>query len=641
MGEFLDLSVAGELPRLDHHLLVSVMPDPAVVVDVNGTIVSANDLVASVFGYDPEELIGKPVEILVPERRRHPHRQHRAGYMAAPRQRTMGAGLNLFGRRKDGAEVPVDISLAPLPGDEDRYILAAIRDISVLKSAASSQAHLVAVIESSIDGIISTSIDGMITSWNPGATRVLGYEADDVVGRHISLLLMDDGSEEFEILLAGAAEGRSIGPLDTVWRRVDGQPVDVAISVSSITGQNGEKVGFSAIVRDVTERKLAEAELRRLFHEEQQRERWQAATSEIRLAMLSGTSSEETLTLICEHTRDLCDVEAAIIGLVEGDELAVAATSGSLGAPPAAELRMPIVEQAISSRAPQLVVAARPSGADEGRAEDNGSSSGSTNGPCACAPILLEDSIAGVLVAIDPRRSETMDPLGLTVFEGLAGQAALALELGRAREDSERLMLITDRERIARDLHDLVIQRLFATGMALEGSLRLVRDPQVASRVSAAVDALDATVREIRTVIFELESPSGVHTSVRSMVLHLVDEVTEALGFEPTVRFEGPVDAAISDDVRPHLLAAVRETLSNTSRHAMASAVSIDVEVGAIEAVLRVSDNGIGVDLTLEHESGLANLRGRAEELGGSMELLSSEAGTTVIWQVPLEAPGG
>jgi PAS domain S-box-containing protein len=639
MGELLDLDTARGRPRLDHHLLVSVMPDPAVIVDLNGTIVSANELIGSVFGYEPDELIGKPVEVLVPERRRHPHRQHRLGYMEAPRQRTMGAGLNLFGRRKDGAEVPVDISLAPLPSDEDRYVLAAIRDISVLKSAASSQAHLVAVIESSIDGIISTSIEGMITSWNPGATRVLGYEADEVVGRHISTLLFEDGSEEFEILLASTSEAGSIGPLDTVWRRADGQPVDVAISVSSITGQSGEQVGFSAIVRDVTERKHAEVELHRLFREEQQRERWQAATSEIRLAMLSGTSTEDTLTLICEHTRDLCDVEAAIIGLVEGGGLAVAATSGSLAAPPTAELRTPIVEQAMTYRAAQQGGAEGSPTADAERADHDGRGSAATNGPCACAPIVLEDRVVGVLAAIDPRRSETMDPLVLTVFEGLADQAALALELGRAREDSERLILITDRERIARDLHDLVIQRLFATGMALEGSLRFVRDPQVGGRVSAAVDALDATVREIRTVIFELESPSAVHTSVRSMIIHLIDEVTEALGFEPTVRFDGPVDAAISDEVRPHLLAAVRETLSNVSRHAKATDVSVAVEVGATETVLRVSDNGIGVDQTLDHESGLANLRSRAEELGGSMELPSSEAGTTIIWRVPIKTP--
>jgi PAS domain S-box-containing protein len=604
--------------HLDHERLVSVMPDPAVVVGEDGTILVANNLVAKLFGYEPDELVGQPVETLVPERFRHPHRDYRAKFVLRPHQRTMGAGLELFGRRKDGGELPVDISLSPLPSAAGVRVLAAIRDITGLKEAAASQAHLGAIVQSSLDGIISMTLEGVVTSWNPGAERVLGYEASEVIGKHVSMLLPPGGSEELETLFAGVGTLPVAGALDTMWRRSSGDPVAVAISVSGVAAPSGELTGYSVIVRDITERKAAESELHRLLHEEQQRERQQAATSEIRFAMLSGADAEDVLTLICERTRDLFDVEMAVIGLAESGELAVAAATGFGSAPsPAAALRDPLVERTVSSGEPQAAVDP-PSGTS----------------PVACVPIIQNDAIAGVLVALSSTGGQSVR---LPVLEGLADQASMTLELGRAREDRERLVLVADRERIARDLHDIVIQRLFAAGMSLEASLRLVRDEQVIARVSSAIDDLDETVRTIRSVIFELEPWTTTTTSVRAEILELAKEAGDRLGFEPAVRFEGPIDAAVGDDVRPHLLAVVREALSNAVRHAQASSVTVSVSAVDGEIALVVSDDGVGIDdVESLRQSGLANLRERAEQLDGKFSFAGTAGGGTRLeWRVP------
>jgi PAS domain S-box-containing protein len=170
------------------------VPDAAVVVDAEGTIVSANEHTATQFGYELGDLVGQPVEILIPERFRHRHRGYRAEYSAAPRARAMGAGLRLFGRRRDGAEFPVDISLAPVTNADEPLVVAAVRDISDRVAATAAQARLAAIVQSSQDAIVSMSVEGAVSSWNPGATQLFGYNGEDILDRHVSQLIPRDES---------------------------------------------------------------------------------------------------------------------------------------------------------------------------------------------------------------------------------------------------------------------------------------------------------------------------------------------------------------------------------------------------------------------------------------------------------------
>ena len=215
-----------------------------------------------------------------------------------------------------------------------------------------------------------------------------------------------------------------------------------------------------------------------------------------------------------------------------------------------------------------------------------------------------------------------------------ADHIGLALDRARAVEDREELAILSDRDRIARDLHDLVIQRLFATGMQLQGLRMLADRPELVDAIDDAVDNIDTTIKDIRGTIFELHGRQDA--SLRGNVRRLVKEYVPALGFAPSVRTAGPVDTAVPDEVQVELLAVLGEALSNVAQHARAKHAAVELEVADGEVVLRVSDDGVGLpDERLE--SGLRNARVRARALGGSFEVApGSLGGTLATWRAPL-----
>jgi signal transduction histidine kinase len=224
--------------------------------------------------------------------------------------------------------------------------------------------------------------------------------------------------------------------------------------------------------------------------------------------------------------------------------------------------------------------------------------------------------------------------------EAFAAQAAVTLVLAEARHEQGRLAVYEDRDRIARDLHDLVIQRLFATGMQLQGAMRTPGlDDGVRERMSRAVDEMDETIREIRQTIFALHEPSsGPSTGLRGRILRETAQAAALLGFEPAVRFTGVIDAMVADTTADHLIAALREALTNAARHAQAGRVEVVVEVIGSEVMLVVTDDGVGVPFDGSgRRSGVANLNARAMGLGGScsLERVSDNGGTRLIWRVP------
>ena len=235
-------------------------------------------------------------------------------------------------------------------------------------------------------------------------------------------------------------------------------------------------------------------------------------------------------------------------------------------------------------------------------------------------PIRIRNEVFGNLYLTEKAGGGPFTDNDETLAVALASAAGVAIENARLHERVQELALLHDRERIARDLHDTVIQRLFATGLGLQGLSRVVRDVTVADRIQAAVDDLDATIREIRSVIFELQADERGPSGCRIRVLALAAEMTPALGFEPRVRFDGPVDSIVGSDLAEHLLAALRELLSNVIRHARATAVEVRIRAG-VEVILTVEDDGLGLDNERRAGLGLANLTERARALGGSFSL--------------------
>ncbi|MBO0776916.1 MAG: histidine kinase, partial [Actinobacteria bacterium] len=214
------------------------------------------------------------------------------------------------------------------------------------------------------------------------------------------------------------------------------------------------------------------------------------------------------------------------------------------------------------------------------------------------------------------------------------------------RRDIERLSVLADRDRIARDLHDQVIQRLYATGMSLQGAVPLLARPAGAERVHAAIDALDDTIKAIRAAIFALQSAEEEGESLRTRILAVADEMTPMLGFTPSLRLGTGLDDRVTAEPAEHALTVLREALSNVARHARASRVDVSVAADG-DLTVRVGDNGSGIPATVRRRSGLANLAERAERLGGMLRVSAADeatgTGTVLEWRVPLRpaGPGG
>ncbi len=262
-------------------------------------------------------------------------------------------------------------------------------------------------------------------------------------------------------------------------------------------------------------------------------------------------------------------------------------------------------------------------------------------GPAVLVPLGAPGNVRGVLTAGRAPGGQPFAMAAADMVATFAAQAAVALELAEHRREAERLSVFEDRDRIARDLHDLVIQRLYATGMSLEGATPLITRSEVATRVRTAVDAMDETIKDIRATIFALQAHgTGKPPGARARVLAVADEMTGPLGFAPSLRLAGPLDDLITGDLTEHLLNALREALSNAARHAQASRVDVTIEIGSArrDVTLIVRDDGIGIPDRVQR-SGLRNLAERAAALGGTLRIspVSDDGtGAELRWQVPL-----
>jgi signal transduction histidine kinase len=276
-------------------------------------------------------------------------------------------------------------------------------------------------------------------------------------------------------------------------------------------------------------------------------------------------------------------------------------------------------------------------------------------GPAVLFPLGTPGNVRGVLTMGRQSGAQPFSPRATEMVAAFAGQAALALELAARRADAEQLSVLEDRDRIARDLHDLVIQRLYATGMSLQGTLPMATRPEVAERLRNAVDAMDDTIRDIRGTIFALQARRTAAPSLRADILALIDEMTPVLGFAPTLRLGSGLQSRATTELSEHLLAVLREALSNVARHSGGTQVSVTVDVlaagtGAVAGpggpaaeaarparlTALVRDNGRGIpDGT--HRSGLRNMADRADRLGGQLRLSPAEGGGTELqWEVPV-----
>jgi signal transduction histidine kinase len=368
-----------------------------------------------------------------------------------------------------------------------------------------------------------------------------------------------------------------------------------------------------------------------LFEESMRRQRRLEAASEITNQLLTGGSSELALQLVARHAVELSDADAAFILLTGSggmDPFRVGAHAGLTDAQVAAltSRDRPPLEEVLTTGTPLL----------SELGPDAGDGPLGEFGPIIGVPLRSGEVTVGAIVALHRTGGGQFRPDELPLLASFADQASIVLELDAKQRAQRQLDIFSDRDRIARDLHDHVIQRLFAAGMSLQGTLQRSGEPHVRERIQHTVDQLDQTVREIRTSIFDLHTPPSVApVSLRRRILDIIAEVSDGASLSPSVRISGAVDTIVPVKVGEHAEAVVREAVSNAVRHARASEVVVTIEARDT-LVIDVEDDGVGLQETTRR-SGLLNMEKRAHECGGTLEILPRRGGGThVRWTVPL-----
>ena len=378
----------------------------------------------------------------------------------------------------------------------------------------------------------------------------------------------------------------------------------------------------------------------RLYAEARRQQQWLRANAEVTRRLLSGDDPGEVLELVARQALEMSGADLVVLALPAGGERLVIEHACGDGA----QAALGLVLTATGSASGLVMASGKPLAVADFSTDDRVAAAAREQmplGPAVLAPLGRAGDVRGVLTAGRHRGALPLSPAAVEMVITFAAQAGIGLELAEHRRDAHRLELLEDRDRIARDLHDLVIQRLFATGMSLQGATALIRDPEVEQRIHQAVDALDETIRDIRSVIFTLQSRGDAEPAgLRARILALIDEMGEPLGFTPGLRMAGPLDNGVPPAIAEQLLAALREALANTAKHARATRADVVVEAGE-ELVLAVRDNGVGLGRTTRR-SGLANLADRAGGLGGSLRTESpAGGGTELVWRVPLPPGAG
>ncbi|MGQ4486065.1 GAF domain-containing protein [Streptomyces sp. SAS_281] len=381
----------------------------------------------------------------------------------------------------------------------------------------------------------------------------------------------------------------------------------------------------------------------RLYEEARLRQLWLAAGADFTGALLSGSREQEVLDGMLDRAVDIADADMGVYYLVGPDGSLRGSMASGMGAARHRGVVLPSIDGTLAAAALAaggLVILAD--------IERDGRITAQTErwqgfGPAVAATVGTKDRLSGVLVLLRRRGRTEFTSTETAALPAFTGSAALALELADRRRDAEQVTLLEDRDRIARDLHDLAIQRLFATGMTLQSARRFVEHPVARERVIRAIDDLDTTIKIIRSTIFGLREHSepGTAPKLRSRVVGAVDAAAPTLGFAPALRMEGLLDTEVPANTGDEVIAVVAEGLTNVARHAGAHAAEVAVVARSGTLTVTVSDDGVGMR-NGDRRSGLGNLSERAKRLGGGLDARTRptpDRGTTLTWWVPLEEP--
>ncbi|MFE9989056.1 GAF domain-containing protein [Streptomyces sp. NPDC005381] len=383
----------------------------------------------------------------------------------------------------------------------------------------------------------------------------------------------------------------------------------------------------------------------RLYEETRLRERWQQASGEVTRLLLSGAPSAEVLEQIADAARKIVSADVGMIAeCLPGEE----SLRPALAVGQDAEQRQGLVMSGRDGLVAAALTSSEPVVSDDVAHDERVAQGGDPQwaglGPVVAVPLGAGGKARGVLLLGRVPGAAPFGEAATGPLLAFAGQAALTLELAERRRDAEQIALLQDRDRIARDLHDLAIQRLFAAGMTLQSTQRFMEHPEGRERLTRTVDDLDDTIKIIRSTIFGLRTHGGTREGggLRARVSEAVQAATHSLGFSPGLQIEGLVDTDVTGGIADHAMAVLGEALSNAARHSGARAVDVRLRLVAGELTLTVSDDGCGVASDAPR-SGLKNMEERAASLGGTLSLAERPegGGTRLEWRVPVALNSG
>jgi PAS domain S-box-containing protein len=609
--------------------MLEVVPDGIVVVGRDGRVVLVNRQTEALSGYSRQELIGMPVEELVPEPLRTQHVRNRAVYDGARAVRAMGTHLQIQLRRRDGSECPVDIALSPLTLGRVELVVASVRDITEQKQADAGllqeRDRLRLVVDNVRDyAIFMLDPEGNVSSWSIGAERIKGYQRGQIVGRHFSVFYTASdiaAGKPARALADAAATGRHA---EEGWRiRRDGSRFWASTVVTAQFDESGQLTGFTKITRDDTERHLLDGRTR--------------AALEVAQVTLEGREESALLRLISERARALVEADLVTVALfdLDGTALVIRAADG-VRAGQEEGRSIPFTGTVMAG----LLTTGRPfllGDLTEAPPEARPGLTAEGVGSLMLVRLASGDRPLGVLTASNAPGGRRFTRSDLELVELFAAQTAVAIDYARARKHLGRLAVLEDRERIGRELHDGAIQALFAVGMGLQG-MAMAADPSLRQRLEGSVTEIDEVIRDLRNYIFGLRP--GL-TADRAL-----SDSLEALA----AQFEGQHGVVCAVEVDPgpasrlaghaaDVVQIAREALSNVGRHAGARTCRLTLRAEAGVAIMEIEDDGRGFVLEERIDAGwgLRNLAERARSMGGSLDIGSAPGrGTRVRLRIPL-----
>lgn len=480
--------------------------------------------------------------------------------------------------------------------------------------------------------------------------RIVRTAVELVDARYGALGVMGPDQQELlsEFVYVGAGDDRRLGvvvenpyPIGELAgqsrRRVLGEPIRVRgevfgnLYLTEKRGDGGEFTDDDQIVlKGLAAAAGVAVENARLFEESLLRERFMAASREVNSHLLGGGSSQDALSLIASRACELSAADCALLLLSDGARVAVRAAAGDSGADMVGTMlpvNEPLVVSMFDMHGPEMIADLSTIVPATWRLRF---------GPAVAVPLRAGNHVTGALLAMRARGGPRFPREHVPLLASFADQAAFALELAEKHRAQRQLDVLADRDRIAGDLHDHVIQRLFATGMSLQGTVRRITDPTVRRRVSRAVEQLDETVREIRTSIFDLHTTgTDGSASLRRRMLDIVEELSAESEVSPSIRISGAVDTLVPEALAVHATAVLREAVSNAVRHSRAGSIVVTVEAAG-DLIIDVVDDGVGMPPGVAR-SGLLGVERRAGKCGGMAVIVPGpEGGTRLTWRAPL-----